>query len=317
MGGLLAELGKKLAERWLTLLVLPGALFLATLGAAAALGHAHAFDVRRLTDRVDRLATTTGNGRIAVLLAAALLASAAAGLAAQAAGSLAERWWLAADWSAWPGPLRWPAARWTARRQRRWAAAAERYEQARRAAAEAHVAARLRGGPPPTTTGELDDAYRRMTGIAAESPARPTWMGDRVHAVAVRLDRDLGLGLAVVWPYVWLVAPDPVRTEITAARTALSRAGTLAGWALLYLGIGVLWWPAVPVAAVTAVTARHRARAATDAYALLVEAAVRLHAAQVVKALGAGDGDPVTPEAGWALTTVLRGRSALPGSAER
>ncbi|URN10988.1 hypothetical protein LUW77_00475 [Streptomyces radiopugnans] len=56
MGGLLSELGKKLAERWLSLLVLPGALYLAVLGTAALLGHGHPFDLRHLTHQVSATA---------------------------------------------------------------------------------------------------------------------------------------------------------------------------------------------------------------------------------------------------------------------
>ncbi|WP_326770755.1 hypothetical protein OG978_44460 (plasmid) [Streptomyces sp. NBC_01591] len=51
MGGLLSELGKKLAERWFSLLVLPGALYLAVLAVAQTLGHTHPFDALRLAGR--------------------------------------------------------------------------------------------------------------------------------------------------------------------------------------------------------------------------------------------------------------------------
>ncbi|MFF3877863.1 hypothetical protein [Streptomyces sp. NPDC001978] len=38
-----------------------------------------------------------------------------------------------------------------------------------------------------------------MTRIAAEEPARPAWSGDRLNAVAVRLERDHRLDLAAVF----------------------------------------------------------------------------------------------------------------------
>lgn len=56
MGGFLGALGQKLAERWLTLLALPGALFLATAATARILGQAHALDGQRLTDWITRAA---------------------------------------------------------------------------------------------------------------------------------------------------------------------------------------------------------------------------------------------------------------------
>lgn len=52
MGGLLTELGTHLAERRLSLLVLPGALFLAAAFAARTLGHADAVDLDLLVGEV-------------------------------------------------------------------------------------------------------------------------------------------------------------------------------------------------------------------------------------------------------------------------
>jgi hypothetical protein len=64
----------------------------------------------------------------------------------------------------------------------------------------------------------------------------------------------------------------------------MSRASTLAGWSLLYVVVAVWWWPSAALAAVLAVTARHRLRAATDHYALLAEAAARLHLSETPEA---------------------------------
>ncbi|RSN04874.1 hypothetical protein DMB42_29205 [Nonomuraea sp. WAC 01424] len=49
---MLSELGKKIAERWLSLLVLPAALFLAVGLAARTLGHAHALNLDWLTAEI-------------------------------------------------------------------------------------------------------------------------------------------------------------------------------------------------------------------------------------------------------------------------
>ena len=109
MGGFLDELGKKLADRWLQLLVLPGAFYLAMAIAARTLGQSRPFDLHRLITQVITWAKTpaasTVGGQV-VLLGAALAGSAAVGLAAQALGSLAERLTLAAGWSTWKPPLR-------------------------------------------------------------------------------------------------------------------------------------------------------------------------------------------------------------------
>jgi len=319
MAGLLDELGKKLAERWLTLLVLPGALYLAAIIAAATLGHTHPFTAGRLTDRLDHWTAAAHprslTGLTVVLLIAFLLAAAACGLAAQALGTLTERLWLAADWAGWPAPLRRLAAARTHRRRQRWDQATTDFRQAREQAAGALAQARLTGTTPPPPTG-LAIARRRLSRIAAESPERPTWMGDRVNAVAVRLDRELDLDLGIVWPYLWLTAPDTARSEITAAREALGRATTLAGWGLLYLVAGALWWPGLLVALATLVTALRHARTVTDTYALLVEATVRLHAADLARDLGLDHTGPLTRQTGSALTSLLRhpGHHQGPGS---
>jgi hypothetical protein len=314
MGGLLGELGKKLADRWLTLLVLPGALYLAAVITAATLGHAHPFTPHPLIDRLDHWTAAahpkSAAGLAIVLLVAFLLASAACGLAAQAMGALVERLWLAADWADWPTPLRQVAWALTRRRRLRWGQASADYKRAREEAAAARARARLAGEaarPPVPGTGP-DTAHRRVLRIAAEPPERPTWMGDRLNAVATRLDRELDLDLATVWPYLWLTAPDAVRSEITAARETLGRATTLAGWGLLYLVVGALWWPGLPIAVAVIVTARQRARRATDTYALLVEATVRLHTISLAHDLGLEHSGPLSRETGWALTNLLQDR---------
>ncbi|MFF1651616.1 hypothetical protein [Streptomyces sp. NPDC058240] len=104
MGVLLSQLGTKLAERWLSLLVLPGALYLAVAATGHTLGHLHPFDLARLTHQITAWArhpaASTVGGQV-VLLAAILAGAAAAGLVAQALGLLTERLCLAADWSTW------------------------------------------------------------------------------------------------------------------------------------------------------------------------------------------------------------------------
>src|SRR5215470_11605020 len=141
MDGFLTELGKRLADRWLTLLVLPGALYLAVLVAAVTLGHTHPFDIGRLATQITTWATSSrrGFGGQVVLIMATLAGAAAAGLLTQSLGSVVERLWLAADWQTWP-----PAARHLAhwrvlRRRRRWNAAVSAYHQHRERAARART----------------------------------------------------------------------------------------------------------------------------------------------------------------------------------
>ena len=303
MGGLLSELGKKLAERWLSLLVLPGALYLAIAAVAHVLGHAHPFDLPRLTGQVtawaDAPAARTLGGQV-VLLAAVLAASAAVGLAAQALGSLAERLYLAADWHTWPSLFRRRVDKRVTGRQARWDAAARIWYQHREAAARALASGGQRADSAPRQA-----AHRAMTRIAPERPARPTWSGDRIHAAAERLERDHHLDLATVWPHLWLFLPDAPRAEITTARQALSRATTLFAWVLLYLPLALWWWPAALITAALTLTGWVRTRSAADTYALLLEAATRVHAGDLARHLGHDLPGSLTPEAGDELTRLL------------
>ncbi|MGV9918350.1 hypothetical protein ACWDUK_14220 [Streptomyces cellulosae] len=273
MGGLLGELGKKLAERWLTLLVLPGALYLTVAAAGYTLGHGAALDVGRLIDAISDAArapqVTTVGGQV-VLLAAVLTGAAATGLAAQSLGSVVERVGLAAGWGAWPWPFGKLAEYRVARRQRRWDAARAEYEA---------LMLRERAPRPADRpqTRERHRAAHRCERISVERPERPTWSGDRIHAATVRLDRDAHVNLLIVWPHLWLVLSEEIRGEISRARTALTRAAVLGGWAVLYLPLAWWWWPAAPLAAMLVVISARRLCSASDTYATLLEASVRLH----------------------------------------
>ncbi|MEU0626035.1 hypothetical protein [Streptomyces sp. NPDC005989] len=315
MGALWSELGKKIAERWLSLLVLPGALYLAVVAAGTSLGHGHALDAARLIRRVDDYAQSPAVGTLGgqvILLVSVLAASAAVGLGAQGMGSLVERVVLAADWQTWVPPGRAAAAWLVSVRRDRWTRAARVYLDLRVAAARSRALG-TRADPAPR-----EAAYRAMARIGQEYPQRPTWSGDRVHAVTARLERDHHLSLATVWPYLWLTLPEPTRAEVTLARGALSRAAALLGWSLLYLILALWWWPAALIGCVLAVVGRARVRNCADSYALLLEAVARLHSAELAAALGLGrpgqeppDGSvppgPLSRETAEALTLLLGG----------
>lgn len=85
----------------------------------------------------------------------------------------------------------------------------------------------------------------------------------------------------------------------------------LAGWGVLYLAIGAVWWPGLLIAVVTMVTARRRARSAAETYGLLVEASARLYAGTLAVSLGLDHTGPLDRRTGWALTCVLQGQAHL------
>jgi len=86
MGGFLEELGKRLAERWLSLLVVPGFFYLAVAAGARALGQSHALDLFQLIRSIAAWAktpTVTSTSGQVVIIAAVLAGSGGAGLVTQ------------------------------------------------------------------------------------------------------------------------------------------------------------------------------------------------------------------------------------------
>lgn len=298
MGKFFEELAKKLAERWVSLLVLPGALFVLLAVLGARLGHRHALDRARLERAAAELAAAVGKqpaGTQVVWLVGFLVAATAAGLVAQAAAGATRRVWLG----------RWPVAalsRWRVRRRRaRW----HRRLAHRRELEQAHPA----GARAPERQREVDLAAERVNRIALAEPGRPTWMGDRVHGVELVALNRYGLDLAFGWPRLWLVLPDTARAELTAAQAAFAGAVAVGTWAWPYLVLGALWWPAAVIGVGVGITGWARARAATDDLAALSEAVVDLHGRTLALSLGVGDADatgPLTVAEGERITGLVR-----------
>jgi len=276
----MGELAKKLAEKWLSLLVLPGVLLLATATCAHLLiGHAWNDTTFLATEVANRAEMVAARGNVTVALAvlAVLLAAAANGLAANAAGWLIDHFWLAHRLT-WLGkPLTW----W---RQQRWAAA-QRIALGTNPPSQSTVVMRMLCHWNRIRPG---DPQRRRNRICLALPQRPTWIGDRVAATATRIDNQYGLDLASIWPRLWPLLPDTVRVDIASARAAFDQTTVLAGWGLLYVLTGTVtgWWPALVIGACTFVAAWYRARLTITTLTDLVEAATDLHATTLADALG-------------------------------
>ncbi|MCC8246710.1 hypothetical protein [Saccharothrix luteola] len=249
MNAFFGELGKRLAERWVSLLVLPGVLFLATAAVGALLGHAHALDVTRLVARVDGVTRDLGTRPPAaqlLVLAAVLLGSVAAGLVVRALCPVTWRCFLGTR------------PRWAARRRRRrWVRAHERGEAAKR------------------------------NRIALAAPTRATWTGDRLAAVEDRVHHQYAVDLKSWWARLWLVLDDSGRAELRAARAEAEAAVATTTWCVPYAVVGAFWWPAVVVAVCVAVVGWVRVRGAVEVYADLLEAVVDVHAGRLARELGA------------------------------
>jgi hypothetical protein len=308
----LGELGQKLADRWIALVLAPGLLLVVAIALAARLGQAHALDVARLYAWITATgADPASHSAGALLLAAAgvLAACAAAGLAAGAAGSLIERAWTL------PGRRR-PARALVAWRRRRWTAADAQargaFQSAARAAAlgsDPTVGASPAAAPraqPAARSGDLAAALARRDAICLVEPERPTWVGDRLRATDLRVHRAYDLDLGTAWPRLWSLAPDPLRSDLSAAQDAYTGAARLTGWGLLYAGVAFWWWPAAPIAVVCITAAWVKARAAADVLADLVETTVDLHARDLAAQLGIPCDGPLTRATGYAITARLR-----------
>jgi len=291
MTGFLGEIGQKLADRWAALLVVPGLLYLAAVTAAAVLGQAHALSYPGLSRKIAAWAASPASksaGGTVLIVAAILAGSVVVGLAAAAGGRFVEILWTL------PGkrvPAKWLADR--------------RGERSRKAKAIADTSA---------DPAAVDKAMARADRICLIQADRPTWIGDRLRACRVRIERAYGLDLNAAWPRLWLIVPDTVRTELGAARDAFAAAARLTAWAVLYLILGIWWWPAVIIALITGSTAIIRAHQATGNLADLIESTVDLHSRDLAAQLGDQTPGQVTPVTGRRLTTGMRKSRWEPGS---
>ncbi|MGW7410981.1 hypothetical protein [Streptomyces sp. NPDC054863] len=288
----LSELGKKLADKWLTLLVLPGLMFLGTLAAALLVGHTHWHDIGKLRSGLERAVGTAPRPAVEVGLAAVglLLLAAAAGLLARALAAVVESVWV----GQWPSVLS-NAGLTLSGRRRRWQNASRHFN--------------LEVLKPATEQDEEElhhqAAVRARIGLA--EPCKGTWMADRLAAVETRVRLDHGLDLPFVWPRMWLVLPDGVRTELAQSRMAFDSALTLAAWGICYPAVGILWWPSAVAGAVTLIAAHRRGRRSVASLTLLTQAAVDLYAPTLAVQLGlATQTNRIDHALGVQITTLCR-----------
>jgi hypothetical protein len=291
MTGFLGEIGQKLADRWAALLVVPGLLYLAAVTAAAVLGQGHALSYPDLSRKIAAWAASPASkspGGTVLIVAAILAGSVVAGLAAAGGGRFTE--------IVWTLPGKRVPARWLADRRR---------ERSREAKAIADTSA---------DPAQVDKAIARADRICLIQADRPTWIGDRLRACRVRIERAYGLDLDAAWPRLWLIVSDTVRTKLSTARDVFTAAARLTAWAVLYLILGIWWWPAVIIALITGTTAIIRAHQATGNLADLIESTVDLHARDLAAQLGEQAPGQVPPATGRRLTTAMRKSRWEPGS---
>jgi hypothetical protein len=300
MGSFFGELAKKLAERWVGLLALPGLLFVASAWVGVQLGWVHALDLRLLASKAAAIGSALGASSVPAQILAVvglLLASGGVGLVVQALAGCVRAWWL----GQWPPGLRRAGRRRAAARSRRW----NELVAARKELQQRHP----KTARTPAQQADIDAVANRINRLSMAAPTRPTWMGDRIAAVQqISLDR-YGLDLRFGWSRLWLVLPDTVRAELAAANGQFAVTVVTAAWALPYLVLGTLWWPALFIALAIGLTGWTRARTAIAELTDLSEATLDLHGRTLAIALGIAPPDstgPLDPSEGEEVTRRVR-----------
>ncbi|MFF4508995.1 hypothetical protein [Streptomyces sp. NPDC001401] len=297
MTAFLAQIGTKLADRWVNALLLPGLLWTALLATALHLGQSQPFAAGRLAAWIDQLASRpAAHAPATAVLAvgAVLLTAAGVGLLAGALGGWVERLWVL------PADL--PLAGWLLRRrQQRWDRATVRLKAAILQAAQPA----RHDGAPDLAAARVRACQRRRARLGPARPAWPTWVGDRFARTATRAAEVNGLhDLTLVWPRLWAVLPGELRGDITAARTAYAASARLAAWGLLYTVLAAAWWPAALIGPAVLTTALPRARATANVLADLIETAADVHITNLADRLGI-PATPPTADTGHAITARL------------
>ncbi|GAA2521008.1 hypothetical protein [Winogradskya humida] len=287
MDSFLSAVGGRLADVWIRLLAIPGLILTGVAAVATALGHGHWADTGRLLDKATAAGTRIsagGSAGIVLTCVGVLLSAALAGVLARGGGLLVYELAL----GNWLVPSEWA----TKHRQARWADAANPYAEAVLANSARDV---------------IDELAGRRNRIAPAEPSRPTWIGDRLASVDKLVWTEYKLDLVSAWPRLWLIMPDAARAELKEARAAFRAATTLAAWGLLYLLVGIAWWPAALIGVSVALTAWWRMRRDAATLADLAHAAVDLYGSSLARALGlAAEGDELTKELGARITARLR-----------
>jgi len=301
MSDFFGELSGQLARRWMSLLLIPGALFLAAGYAGLHLRQDHALDANRLVAAVGDTAANVADwpgAAQAVVVVGVLLAAVAVGLVVQAL----------------IGPIRALClGQWTSRVLERLADSQIRRRQNRWKELYRERATLEMVHPSHDRTTEQQRRIDRVAGrtnqIAMAEPGSPTWMGDRIHALAQVAINRYGLDLTFGWSRLWLVLPGSVRAEINTAQGGFAAAVLIIAWSLPWFALSLLWWPAALAGVVIAAAGRSRARAKITSLTEQAEAALDIHGRSLATTLGVAAATctgPLTREEGERITDIAR-----------
>lgn len=322
-------LGGELAKQWVARLLTPAFAFWSG-GVAAVWYHEHSADVHSRGWAAELAATARPLQALPVLGQAVLLLGTLFLLAASAL--LAERLTtpvLRILEGYWSRP-RWlwrllvaahgrPRERWArqvaplAVRQRRGGLSVSEYQQLRRLLASpigdpqvlAELQGRQREGFSADDQSRLTRGRQVLYRIPEQTQLRmPSRLGNQLRAAERRPAERYGLDAAVCWTALWLVLPEPTRTELTQARAALDSATRTWLWGALFL-VWTPWvWWALPVGLlIPAAAYRISLLSAAGAFGALVVAAFDLNRMALYDALHVAR--PTTPERERRITAPL------------
>lgn len=261
-----ADLGGKLADRLAVVLLSPAFAFWALGGAAWVWVRPQAAD-----HAVSRLATLSGLAQGALLLGV-LLVVAASGVVVQRAAPVVLR--LLEGY--WPAALRSMVA---GRYRGKLAADDEVWQE---------LYSRWEDGKATDTEEIRLLAAERRLGRLPSRPEQvmPTRLGNVLRAAESRPYDWYGLDAVLCWPRLWLVLPDPVKTEVAGAQADLQAAVTWWAWAALT----AVWTVFTPWALLVALAGCLLSYAAVVGAAMgfgdLVNAAFDVHRGLLYDALG-------------------------------
>lgn len=138
----------------------------------------------------------------------------------------------------------------------------------------------------------------------------PTRLGNLLRAYERKPAEKYGLDAIVCWPRLWLLLPDPVKLDLSNARSDLNAAVRLWIWGVLFVVWGWLNWIAIPIGlGVAALAYYFWILPAAQVYGILIDATFDTHRHLLYDALGfpRPDNPATEAEVGQQLTQYLLG----------
>ena len=137
-------------------------------------------------------------------------------------------------WPRWCRPL----SKWLVKRQRqKWKAIDRQWQDFNRRGLQTLT---------PEERHDYIQADLQLSLFPSTGRLLPTRLGNILRSAEDRCEEKYGLDTVICWPRLWLLLPDAVKTELSAARDALNLKVLLWLWGLLFLlwvPVFRVWWP--------------------------------------------------------------------------